>query len=154
VGAPRLVPLAVAFDTLHVLGAGSWLGTLFVLVVAAFPAIGRGERTTAILERFSPLALGSAALVAATGAFASWLHLERLSALWTTPYGRTLLLKLAILGGVAALGAYNWRVVTPRIRASGDGAALRRTALLELTLAAALIVVTAVLVATPLPAEM
>lgn len=159
VGAPRLVALAVTFDALHVLGAGAWLGTLLVLAVAVFPVAATHPPAdsgglTAVLDRFSPLALGSGGVVAFTGAFASWLHLERLDAVWSTPYGRTLLLKLAILSGVAAVGAYNWRVVTPRIRASGGSAALRRSALVELLLSAALVAVTAVLVATPLPAEM
>ncbi len=63
-------------------------------------------------------------------------------------------MKLAILGGVAALGAYNWRIATPRLRVSGDVQGIRRSALIELALAAALVAVTAVLVATPLPGEM
>jgi len=156
IGAPRLVALAVAADTLHVLGAGAWLGTLLVIVVAALPAVSSAAPGTllAMLDRFSPLALASAGAVVLSGAFASWLHLGALDALWTSPYGRTLLVKLGIVACVAALGAYNWRVVTPRLRATGEGAALRRSALVELSLALLLVVVTALLVATPLPAEM
>ncbi len=155
VGAPRLAPLAVTLDALHVTAAGAWLGTLFVIVVAALPvardaAPGIGAD---LLARFSSLALASGGIVAITGLFASWLHLETLPALWTTDYGLALVRKLVALGGTAALGAYNWRVVTPRVRATGDISALRRSALIELAIATALVVLTAVLVATPLPAE-
>lgn len=156
VGAPRLAPLAVALDTLHVTAAGAWLGTLFVVLVAALPLVRNAAPGIGadLLTRFSSLALASGGVVAATGLFASWLHLETLSALWTTDYGLTLVLKLLVLAAVAALGAYNWRVVTPRVRATGDIGALRRSALAEVALAAALVAVTAVLVATPLPAEL
>ena len=156
VGAPRLAPLAVALDAMHVTAAGAWLGTLFIIVVAALP-VARGTTTglaTELLARFSSLALASGGVVALTGLFASWLHLESLSALWSSDYGLALVRKLVVLVGVAALGGYNWRVVTPRVRATGDLAALRRSAVAELTLAAILVALTAVLVATPLPAEM
>lgn len=156
VGAPRLPLVAIALDTVHVLAAGAWLGTLGTVAVVALP-IARdtgGETMTRVLARFSPIALSSAIALAATGVFASWLHLESLSALWTSDYGLMLIRKLVLLAGVAAVGAYNWKVVTPRLAATGDLAALRRSTAIELTLALALIAVTAVLVATPLPAEM
>jgi putative copper export protein len=156
IGAERLMPQAVIADTVHVLAAGAWLGTLLVIAVAALPpgiTSARGT-VTAVLDRFSPIALVSALLLAATGLFAAWLHLETLTALWTSLYGRTLIVKLAILAAVAATGAYNWRVATPRLRATGDVQAIRRSAMIELALAGALVAVTAVLVATPLPGEM
>ncbi|MCC6927664.1 MAG: CopD family protein [Gemmatimonadaceae bacterium] len=161
VGAPRLAPLAVAFDTAHVMAAGAWLGTLTALAAVAIP-IARGhpaiaghpgEVMIAALSRFSPIALASAAILALTGAFAAWLHLEALSALWRSDYGLMLVRKLVLLAGTGAAGAYNWKVVTPRIAAGGDLRALVRTVTVELLFAAALVSVTALLVATPLPAE-
>lgn len=156
IGAPRLVAEAVLADTVHVMAAGAWLGTLLAIAVAALPPGITSARGTvmALLDRFSPIALVSALLIAATGLFAAWLHLETLGALWSSVYGRTLMLKLGILAGVAGTGAYNWRIATPRLRASGDVQALRRSAFVELALAVALVGVTAVLVATPLPGEM
>ncbi len=156
IGAEQFTVQAVVADTMHVLAAGAWLGTLVAIAVATLASSQRPTSGSVVsaLERFSPVALASALVVAFTGAFASWLHLQTLAALWTSVYGRTLLIKLAILGGVAALGAYNWRVATPRLRATGDVGAIRRSALIELALALALVGVTAVLVATPLPGEM
>lgn len=156
IGAEQFTVQAVVADTMHVLAAGAWLGTLLAIAVATLASSQRPTPGSVVsaLERFSPVALASALVVAFTGSFASWLHLQTLAALWTSVYGRTLLIKLAILGGVAALGAYNWRVATPRLRATGDVGAIRRSALIELALALALVGVTAVLVATPLPGEM
>lgn len=156
VGAPRLAIVAIAFDTVHVLAAGAWLGTLGTVAFVALPLARHteGVNMTRVLARFSPIALGGAVTLAATGVFASWLHLETLAALWTSDYGLMLVRKLVLLAGVAAVGAYNWKVVTPRLTASGDLTALRRSTALELTLALALVAVTAFLVATPLPAEM
>ena len=121
--APRLMPLAVLSDGLHVLGAGGWLGSLLVVLVAGLPAafaLGaerRGAGVAALVHAFSPVALGCAGVVAATGLFAGWLQVGRLAALGETDYGRVLLLKLGLLAPVAALGAYNWRRVRPALDA-------------------------------------
>jgi putative copper export protein len=155
IGAPRLALTAVATDAAHVLAGAVWIGTLAAMAAAA----GAERRVLSaptmlgVLGRFSPLALGSAVVLAATGAFASWLHLETPSALWATPYGRTLLLKLACTACIAAVGAFNWRVATPRLAASGTVTPLARAVVVELGLACILLGVTAALIVTPLPAE-
>jgi putative copper export protein len=57
--------------------------------------------------------------------------------------------------GVAALGFWNWRVLTPRLTSGDPPAAsqLRRAVAIELTLGALLIAVTAVLVGVGTPRE-
>ena len=158
VGVQEFTWLAVLAHGLHVVGAGGWLGGLLVVVIAGLPVAlrqpeGRGHAAAALINAFSPTALFFAGLVVATGVFSAWLHVGALSALWTTGYGRTLLLKLAVLSIVFATGAYNWLRVRPAL---GDPAAadhLRRSAAVELTVTLLVLAVTAVLVATPLPAE-
>jgi putative copper export protein len=155
----RWTGASVVADSLHVVGAGGWLGSLLVVVTVGLPLAlrseeGRRGRTVAFLiESFSPTAMLFAGLVAATGVFASWIHLTSLSDLWTTPYGRTLLLKLALLLGVFGTGAYNWLRVKPS--PGGEAAAhhLRRSATVELLVGLFLLAVTAVLVATPPPSS-
>jgi putative copper export protein len=147
--------LAVGVHTLHVLAAGGWLGTLLLVVVAGLWAtrtLGPGERApaaAALVNAFSPWALAFAATVAVTGAAAAWLHLAAPAALWSTTYGRTLLVKLAVLVPVAATGAYNWRRLRPSLHDEQGGARLTRSATVELAAAAVALAVTAVLVATP-----
>jgi copper transport protein len=157
--APRLPALAVLADALHVLGAGGWLGTLLVLVVVGLPAAlslpsgERGAAVAAVVNAFSPAALFFAGVAAATGTFAAWLHLGGASALWGSAYGRTLLLKLAVLAVVFAAGAYHWLRVKPALGNEESARRLRRSAAFEVAAAAIVLAVTAVLVATPPPAE-
>jgi copper transport protein len=147
-------------DLLHVLGAGVWLGTLAVMTVAGFRAARRlpdQDRELAVASQvraFSPVALAGASLVALAGAVLAFRYLDgTVSALWTSRYGRTLLLKLALLGLVAALGAWNWRVVTPHLGRPGGAARIRRSAGLELLLGTLLLAITAILVSLPMPGE-
>ncbi|MCG8467004.1 MAG: CopD family protein, partial [Gemmatimonadetes bacterium] len=96
---------------------------------------------------------GSAAIIGATGVFAAWLHLDAVSSMWTTPYGRRLSIKLAVLGVVLACGAYNWKRARERVHASGHAPKLPPTIAIELLAAALILLVTAVLVTTPPPAH-
>ena len=153
---PTLVTLAIIADALHILGAGGWLGSLLVLVVVGLPAamavdIAQRWRTVALLVNgFSPTALVFAAITAVTGLFAAWLHVESIAALWQTRYGQVLLLKLAVLSVTAGIGLYNWRRVQPILDAGPDGTRrLYRSAAVELSIGLVVILVTAVLVATP-----
>jgi putative copper export protein len=152
--AEQMSALVVTADVLHVLAGGLWLGTLAVLA-----CVGLTRRTTTIesvtetVNAFSPLALSSAAVIAVSGVVAGWAHLGVLSALWTTRYGQTLVVKLAVVGLVLAAGAFNWRRLTPRL-AARDAAAqptFARAVATELTLGVLVFLVTAILVATPLP---
>ena len=149
--------LALASDWLHVLGAGAWVGTLGTLVLAGLPAAAfaaEGERTGAfarMVRAFSPVALTGGALAGATGVANSLFHLGAVPQLWETAYGRTLLLKLALLAVVAGLGFYHWRYVLPGLDAPETPARLRRSAATELAAGVAVILATAVLVALPPP---
>lgn len=153
-GASRL---AISADAAHVLGAGGWLGTLLVLLLAGLPAARRldparrGAAVAALVNAFSPTALSFATLVVITGLFASWLHLGTLAALWESDYGRTLLAKLALLLVVFATGAYNWRRVRPALHSDAALPRFRRSATVELATGALVLLVTALLIATPPP---
>jgi len=156
---PGLATFAVAVDAAHVLAAGGWLGTLLVLAVVGLPAVRRaaaaerGAATAALVGAFSPLALACAAVVALTGGVTAWLHLGSLGALASSAYGRTLLVKLAVVSLAIATGLYNWRRVRPTVADDVGARRLRRSSAVELTVGAAILAVTAVLVATPTPMD-
>jgi putative copper export protein len=132
--------LAGMVNPLHVLGASMWLGTLFVLVVCGLgpmlrPTVPSAEREQVVAEmvrRFSTVALASASLLGVTGVVTAWTHLDPLAALWTTPYGYALIAKLALVGVVVGLGAWNWRRVGPSLGTEGGALKIRRTASTEL----------------------
>lgn len=152
IGSPRLTWLAVAADIAHLAAAGAWMGTLLVIAIDTLP-VRDGASAAAVIRAFSPLALTSAAILTATGLLASWLHVQELTFLWGSTYGRVLCLKLALVVAVVAVGAVNWRRLTPRILEPGGVGRLAAAARAELTIAAAVFAVTAVLVATALPGE-
>jgi len=101
-----------ALHAFHNLGAAAWLGTVGVMTLAAWTR-PRSEYGSigAIVDRFSPMALGAAAVVAVSGVTAAWLYLGSWQALISTGYGRALLIKLVAVGIVAGCGAINWRNV-------------------------------------------
>ena len=153
--APKLRTLAILSDGLHVLGASSWLGTLTVVLIAGLTAASRqapGARGTlvrSLINAFTPVALASAALATVTGVFATWLHVGTIPNLWGTRYGITLMIKLAILGIVALTGFYNWRFVQPRLGSDEATTRLQRSARVEVAVAVLVLLVTAILVASP-----
>lgn len=157
-GSPRLSTLAIGADVLHVIGAAGWLGSLFFVIAAGItaahrlPAELRAPAVAELVNAFSPAALVFAALAASTGVFAAWLHLQRLGELWSSDYGRTLLIKLAVLSVVGLTGAYNWLRVRPALGDESGTRRIRRSATVEVAVAAVVLAITAVLVATATPA--
>lgn len=154
--------LAIATQLVHVIGAGGWLGSLALLTLVAVPAAVRlnGEqagdphaRIAGLVRAFSPTALVFAALLGLSGLVTAWGNLGSVAALWQSVYGRTLLLKLALLAVVAGTGGYNWRRVLPSLGRPAASERLRRSSLVELAAGLLVLVVTAVLVATPMPGE-
>jgi copper transport protein len=143
----------------HVFAGGMWIGTLFMLVAcglllvkrAPLDPTRRGAIAADMVHAFSPFALASAALLAGMGVITAWTHLKRLSALWTTPYGIALIVKLCLVGIVALLGAWNWRRHRPRLGTELAAHHLRRSATVELAMAGAVLAVTAILVSLPSP---
>jgi putative copper export protein len=165
-GHPAAAPqpwLAISTQLLHVIGAGGWVGSLALLTVVAIPAarslsLGAENdaaemRVAAMVRAFSPTALGFAALLGITGVWTAWNNLGGVTPLWQSVYGQTLLIKLGLLSIAAGTGAYNWRRVLPALGQPQASARLRRSSLLELGAAVLVVIVTAVLVATPMPGE-
>jgi len=154
---PQLVVLTVIAHLVHTVAAAGWLGTLLAIAVVGLPRafrLDRDDRWTVvadIVHAFSPAALAFAAVTVVAGVFMSWTHLPSLEALWTSEYGRLLLIKLGLVAGTAGTGAYNWLRVRPALGAQAGARRLRRSAASELAIAALVIAVTAVLVATPMP---
>jgi len=156
---PGFATLAMMLDGLHVLAAGGWIGGIAALLFVTLPGTSQSARGLSIAARatmvraFSPVALVSASILTVTGSFAAWRHVGQMDALWFTPYGRTLLVKLGLIAGVACVGAYNWRRIAPALDDAVSPRELRTTAMLELALGVLVLLATAVLVATPTPRD-
>ncbi len=134
-------PVLVAAQAAHVLAAAVWFGGGAVLALE----IGRQRRwgsprcTAEAVARFSTVAGVALGLAAVTGAVLARSQLASPGALVSTAYGRALVVKLLLVAGVAALGAYNHHRVVPAVVAEDDPAGWRllgRTAAVEAVLMA------------------
>jgi copper transport protein len=135
-------PLAVAVDAAHVLAAGAWVGGVAAFGLALAAARGEaGALARACRRPFARVAGVSLAVLAVTGLLAAGAQIASVDALLTTDYGRTLIVKSALVAGVAALGL-------------GNALLLRRGQLprllpVEVAAGAAVLVAAAVLTASP-----
>ena len=126
---------AIAFDALHLLGAGIWMGSLLPLALllrAASTDAGADARPYAVLaaRRFSRAALGVILLLVLTGTALAITHVGSVAGLVGTSYGRLLLAKLGILVLIVALAGVNRSVLLARL--GGDGPTVGRPAMRRL----------------------
>lgn len=141
----------------HGIGAGLWIGTLAALAAVAggLAERPRGHRRVAdLVGRFSPLAVAAVAVIGVTGVLTAALYVGGFADLGTTDYGRVLICKVLLFLATGAVGAYNWRRLTPRLGSEAGARVLLRSARLELVLAAGVLAATAVLVHLAMPGEM
>jgi len=144
-------------NPVHQLLAGLWLGTLSVMIIAGIAPVMRGPSTLRgpivadMVNGFSPLALSCGPLVVLTGVITALMHLHPFASLWSTAYGYALLIKLCLVAVVFTLGAWNWRRQRPQLGSEKAAGLIRRSSVMELTVATLVLVVTAVLVSLPAP---
>jgi len=155
--------LHLASDVLHVLAGAVWIGALvgFVALLAA-PDPGAHRTLHRALRGFSGIGSVLVAVLVLTGLVNSWILVgfDHLSGLWTTPYGRLLLVKLTLVVAMLCLAVANRYRHTPALgRAlAGETAAepalrtLRRSIALETALGFAVLAVVAGLGVLPPPA--
>jgi methionine-rich copper-binding protein CopC/putative copper export protein len=149
--------LAVAVDVAHLLGAGGWIGGLTVLMFAGVPAL-RGlsddegpKAGSSLIRAYHHATVDSVTVVVITALFAAWMRLGTISALWTSTYGRILMIKIALVLMLLGFGWFHWRMaVTPEWDADTKFR-FQRSAMIELLVGAIVVAVTAVLISTSLP---
>ena len=139
-------PLNVAADILHVCAAAVWIGGLLALAVGLsqarrLTAEQRARFSAALVPRLSTLALVSVGVIAATGLIRALSELSAISQLWSSGYGRAIMVKSGLLLVVVALGWINRSRLVPALRL----AALRRNVAGELVLLAGIVIAVAFL---------
>jgi len=118
----------VAGDVLHLWVAGVWFGALLPLGVLLLRAMRSqtsddGCAVSYGLDRFSAVGSAVVATVIVSGLINSWFLIgpSNWLALFTTPYGVALLIKLALFASMLALAAMNRFRLAPRLRHALDG---------------------------------
>jgi putative copper export protein len=155
-GVERGRPFLVAADALHALAAGTWIGSLAVILGVgrgALEAEGDPSAFAAQIRSFSPLALVSGLTLLAMGVLLSWTHVQTFANLFGTRYGRILTAKIGVAGAVFAAGFWNWRRGVPACDRPQGAAEVRSRAAGEVFFAVGVLLLTAVLVNSPKPGE-
>ena len=135
--------LPVLLVSVHLLGIAYWLGALVPLLITA--RNGDVTMIAATAARFGSSAVAVVGGLMAAGLALLWMLLGDITALWSSAYGRSVLLKLAFVGCLLCFAALNKLRLTPRLLA-GDSRAVRslRTSIrFELILGAVILAVTA-----------
>ena len=136
--------LAIADQWLHMVGVGIWVGGLAWLVLG-LRSEDELQRADSV-RRFSAIATVALVPVLLTGVLRGMAEVGSPSQLLTTAYGATLLVKVALVLALVALGAVNhYRVVPALSRDSSAFAPFRLTSRGELILAGCILAATAVL---------
>ncbi|MFF3018527.1 copper resistance CopC/CopD family protein [Streptomyces sp. NPDC057939] len=104
------VPLAVPVAVLHLLAMGVWLGGLITLMVL-LRGRGTGGRDVpaSVIGRFSTLAFVAVVVLVGTGMYQSWRQVGSWDALFTTSFGRTLVVKIAAVVLVLCAASFSRR---------------------------------------------
>lgn len=150
-------PMLSAVVTLtHVVAGSVWVGGVLVLFCILNHRLREDRRVEAVdlAVRYSVLATLSLAAVALAGLVLTYSHVDSVSDVWTTGWGRLVLAKLGLVAVVAAIGALNHFVVIPRLvtrsNDTGLGVALKRLIAAEIVVLVMVVALSAQLVATGL----
>ncbi|HEY5881196.1 MAG TPA: cytochrome c oxidase assembly protein, partial [Nakamurella sp.] len=139
----------VAVDSMiyHLVGISLWVGGLVAFLGLARQRIDHLEVAA---RRYSSIALVAFVAVAVSGLGNAWVRISFLSDLWTTPYGRLVLLKAGLLTVLGVIGYLHRRRTLPAI-ARGERRPLIRLAVVEVAIMAATIGVASALARTATP---
>ena len=132
-------------DEVHLLAAAAWTGALahLVVVLVATPALRSVDAVP--VRRYAELALPTVLVVLATGVLTALAEFRSLSSVVDTGYGRTLLVKSALVAGALCLALAS-RLFALRRNPGVDVPLLRRLTVPELGLVAAVLAAAGLLV--------
>jgi copper transport protein len=146
--------IALIADVVHVAAASLWVGGLaFTILALLLAGADRWPLAARAVPVFSILAVGSVVTLILAGSLRGYQEVKAFHGLWDTTYGVLLLVKIGLVLPLLALGAYNNRYAVPRLKRQIASALEQRRFLraagAELTIMAAIVGVTAVLVTEP-----
>jgi copper transport protein len=130
--------LAAVVDLAHSTSAAVWFGGLLALAFVVPTAADESQRR-ALARRFSTMALAAVIVLGLTGLGRALTELSAVSQVWSTSYGRALIIKTALFLPLLGVG---W---LSRALLAGAFARLRRSVLIEVTVITAILVVVGVL---------
>ena len=155
--------LSLAFDWFHLVAGSVWVGGLIGLVVlaATLPAARRVAALVVCVPRFSNVAFVSVLVLIGAGTGSAVQQMPTLASFWQTSYGKSLLVKIALLAAALLLAAVNLLRNVPRFKAFGTrpelgapaASLLRRLVTGEALLVSGAVLAAAVLSSLPPPSK-
>ena len=155
--------LSLAFDWFHLVAGSVWVGGLIGLVVlaATLPAARRVAALVVCVPRFSNVAFVSVLVLIGAGTGSAVQQMPTLASFWQTSYGKSLLVKIALLAAALLLAAVNLLRNVPRFKAFGTrpelgapaASLLRRLVAGEALLVSGAVLAAAVLSSLPPPSK-
>ncbi len=116
-----ILAYAVMVDWLHLLAASLWIGgmmyisTIYLPTLKGHTLLQRVRSLLSTLPRYSPLAITGVIIMSISGPFNATVHMTSFDQLITTAYGRALVVKVLLVGGMLITSAIHVGLLRPRL---------------------------------------
>ncbi len=120
----NIVIYSVLVDWLHLLAASLWIGgmmylaTSYLPILKNMPLMEQTKSLLATLPRYSPLAIAGVLIMSISGPFNATVHFLSWQQLLSTAYGRTLDIKVLLVGAILLTSAFHVGLLRPRLAKS------------------------------------
>ncbi len=138
-------PAAHLALALHIIMVFLWIGTLWPLHSICTLLSEDTEALRSVMAEFGNLAMGIVSILIFCGMFFLYSLLESWREIYTTPYGRGMLVKFAAVSVLILFGAINKLRLVPELKAPFGSISLARSIKIEMTLAVFIFAVTSYL---------
>ncbi len=114
--------LALVVDWLHLVAAALWVGGMLYIVTSYLPILRsspiaeRARSLVTVLPYYSPWALVGVGIMAVTGPLSATIELSSWEQLFATAYGRTLVVKVLLVGALLLTSAVHVLLLRPRLK--------------------------------------
>lgn len=116
-----IIVYAVLIDFLHLTAASLWIGGMIYISIVYLPILKRypvpstTRSLLTVLPRYSPLAFIGVGIMAITGPLNATTRLSGLDQLFSTIYGRALIVKVLLVGALLITSALHVLLLRPRL---------------------------------------
>ncbi|MFZ5863761.1 MAG: copper resistance D family protein [Nitrospirota bacterium] len=109
-------------DGFHIFAASLWVGGLVMLFLFGLPILKLVKDNDACalltgwLERFAGVAAPAVLVLIVTGMYSAWTRIPNVESLSATPYGGTMVFKVALVGLTVGIGGLSRFYILPNLR--------------------------------------
>ena len=143
--------MPLVLDLVHFLAAGVWAGGLLYVSLAPIFGAGASAVLRSAMERLSTVGLVSVGLLFVSGTVLSLVHAGEPDTFVSSPYVRSLIIKLVLVAAVVLIAAVNRFRILPALRRGSPPKALRSLLGFEAVLLVAVFAATGLLSTSELP---